>query len=225
MKIKPDYGIDSPFIIAAMLILASASFSVGWLGPHLFHISLRWIAVVIGLYFLQGAASMLYYSKVGKLRMREDFLNSVPWRGDEQVLDVGCGRGLLLIAAARRLKTGYATGVDMWLPKAITGNVPNSALENAAIEGVRERVDVKEADARKLPFPDASFDIVISNFVLHEMATSPIAIEWSRKLLVSSSQEAAALFAISFSRTSVWRAFGLRVSRPSGSVWEGSVSG
>lgn len=172
MKIKPDYGIDSPFIIAAMLILASASFSVGWLGPHLFHISLRWIAVVIGLYFLQGAASMLYYSKVGKLRMREDFLNSVPWRGDEQVLDVGCGRGLLLIAAARRLKTGYATGVDMWLPKAITGNVPNSALENAAIEGVRERVDVKEADARKLPFPDASFDIVISNFVLHEMTTS-----------------------------------------------------
>jgi SAM-dependent methyltransferase len=172
VKTKPDYGIDSPYIITGMLILAAASFSVGWLRPHLFHISLRWVAIVISLYFLQGAASMLYYSKVGKLRVREDFLNSIPWRGDERVLDVGCGRGLLLIAAARRLKTGCAIGVDMWLPKAMTGNVPSAALENAAIEGVRDHVEVKEADARKLPFPDASFDIVISNFVLHEMETS-----------------------------------------------------
>lgn len=172
MRTKPDYGVDSPFIITGMLILAMASFLLGWLRPHLFHLSTRWIAIVIGLYFVQGAASMLYYSKVGKLRMREDLLNSVPWRGHEQVLDVGCGRGLLLVAAAHRLQTGYAIGVDMWLPKAITGNVPNSALENAAIEGVRDRVDVKEADARELPFPDASFDIVISNFVLHEMETS-----------------------------------------------------
>ena len=41
---------------------------------------------------------------------------SIRWHltGDEKVLDVGCGRGLLLIGAAKRLKSGKATGIDVW---------------------------------------------------------------------------------------------------------------
>jgi arsenite methyltransferase len=171
MHHRPDYGIDSPQIIAGLLIAGTLALAVGLLFPRLIHLPMRWIGIVAAAYFLLGAAGMFFYSKVGKLRMREQFLNSVPWRGDEQVLDVGCGRGLLLVAAARRLTTGHAVGVDVWLSNAMTGNRPDSALENAMIEGVRDRVDVKEADARKLPFPDASFDIVVSNFVLHEMKT------------------------------------------------------
>jgi cyclopropane fatty-acyl-phospholipid synthase-like methyltransferase len=31
----------------------------------------------------------------------------------EAVLDVGCGRGLMLVGAARRLKTGKAVGIDL----------------------------------------------------------------------------------------------------------------
>ena len=44
-----------------------------------------------------GATSlaMLYTSKIGKVRGRDRLLDRLPWRGDEQVLDVGCGRGLL----------------------------------------------------------------------------------------------------------------------------------
>src|SRR5262249_53336210 len=62
---------------------------------------------------------------------------------------------------------------DLWLPKALTGNAPTSVMQNAALEGVAERVEVRRADARDLPFPDASFDIVVSNFVVHEMQTGP----------------------------------------------------
>ncbi len=171
MRPKPDYGIDSPIIIAGMLIAAAVVLAAGLLRPHLFHLPMRWIAIILGVYFLQGAANILFYSKVGKLRMREEFLNSVPWRGDEQVLDIGCGRGLLLVAAARRLRSGRAVGVDAFLPEAITGNRPFAVLENAELEGVRDRVEVQPGDARKLPFPDSSFDIVLSNFVLHEMET------------------------------------------------------
>ncbi len=169
---RPDYGVDSPAIIAGLLVAGMVALAAGLLRPHLFHLAMRWIGIMVGAYFLLGAAGMLFYSKVGKLRMRERFLDSVPWRGDEQVLDIGCGRGLLLVAAARRLTTGHAVGVDVWLPQAMTGNRPDSALENAGREGVRDRVEVKEADARKLPFPDAAFDIVVSNFVLHEMTTN-----------------------------------------------------
>ncbi|PYT75938.1 MAG: hypothetical protein DMG41_14600 [Acidobacteria bacterium] len=35
--------------------------------------------------------------------------------------------------------------------------------------GVRDRVTVKEGDARKLPFADSTFDVVVSNFVVHEL--------------------------------------------------------
>jgi ubiquinone/menaquinone biosynthesis C-methylase UbiE len=36
-------------------------------------------------------------------------------------------------------------------------------------EGVLDRVEIKRGDVRQLPFADDSFDIVVSNFVLHEV--------------------------------------------------------
>jgi ubiquinone/menaquinone biosynthesis C-methylase UbiE len=96
---------------------------------------------------------MVWYSRVRKLRERERLLDLVPWRGDEQVLDVGCGRGLLLNAAARRLSSGRAVGVDLWQGADLSGNRPEATLENA----------------RKLPFADASFDVVVSCLALHNI--------------------------------------------------------
>lgn len=172
LRRKPNYGQDSPAIIVGLLIVGATSLAVGLLFPHVFHLPMRWIGILAAAYFLQGAFGMLFYSKVGKLRMREEFLNSIAWRGDEQVLDIGCGRGLLTVAAAHRLATGCVVGVDVFLGTAITGNRPESVLDNAMIEGVRDRIEVKNGDARKLPFPAGSFDIVVSNFVLHEMRTA-----------------------------------------------------
>jgi cyclopropane fatty-acyl-phospholipid synthase-like methyltransferase len=60
---------------------------------------------------------MLLYARWGKFRHRDRMLNMVSWRGGEQVLDVGTGRGLLLIGAARRLSTGKSTGIDVWSAK------------------------------------------------------------------------------------------------------------
>ena len=58
------------------------------------------------------AVLMLNYGMRGKFRHRERLLAKVNWRGDEQVLDVGTGRGLLLIGVAKRLTTGHATGIE-----------------------------------------------------------------------------------------------------------------
>jgi SAM-dependent methyltransferase len=173
MTPKVNYGIDSPYIIAGELIAGSLLVTFALAFPHLFGLPALWIGLAAGLFLLSGAAGMISYSKSGKLRIRDEILDSIPWRGDETVLDIGCGRGLLLVGAARRLTTGKAVGVDIWLPKALTGNTAEAVLENAALEGVAERTEVREGDARKLPFPDHSFDIVLSNFVLHEMQTGP----------------------------------------------------
>jgi arsenite methyltransferase len=166
---KADYGIDSPAIVLGQAIAGLVAMTLAILKPRAFGVQVRWIEAAAALYFLHGACSMLRYSRSGKLRLREKLLDMVPWRGDEMVLDVGCGKGLLLVGAARRLSTGKAIGVDVWLPHALTGNRPESALENAAVEGVSNRVELKKADVRELPFDNDSFDVIVSNFVVHEM--------------------------------------------------------
>ena len=171
MSSRADYGIDSPGIVAGLFVLGGIGLGAA-LALHLVGDPPWWVEITLvaaGIYFLLAAGGMVYYSKVGKLGIRDQILESVPWRGGELVLDVGCGRGLLLIGAARRLSTGKAIGLDRWLPGALTGNRPEAALDNARLEGVLDRVEVQVGDVRRLPFADASFDVAVSNFVVHEV--------------------------------------------------------
>ena len=123
----------------------------------------------IGITFLAVGAIMVWSSRVGKLHMRDRVLDSLPWRGDEKVLDVGCGRGLMLIGAAKRLKAGKATGVDIWQSEDLSGNNPEATLNNAKAEGVADRIKIENADARKLPQPDASVDTIVSSLAIHNI--------------------------------------------------------
>ncbi len=170
MPSRADYGIDSPAIVAGLFIVSGIVFSAALVLPLVAEPA--WFVeialVAAGIYFLLGARGMISYSRVGKLRIRDEILDRMPWRGDERVLDIGCGRGLLLIGAARRLTTGKAVGLDRWVAGALTGNRPEAVLDNARLEGVLDRVEVKEGDVRQLPFADDSFDVAVSNFVLHE---------------------------------------------------------
>jgi SAM-dependent methyltransferase len=174
MQKRPDYGIDAPLVIVIQFIVSASAFAVAVAlfalsAPHPLGIPLGEVALVIGGNFLVNVAGMFWYSKIGKLRQRERLLDLISWRGDETVLDVGCGRGLLLIGAARRLTSGKAIGVDIWQRKSMAGNRPEAARENARLEGVAERVEVQDADARQLPFLGASFDVVVSALVLHNI--------------------------------------------------------
>jgi ubiquinone/menaquinone biosynthesis C-methylase UbiE len=115
---------------------------------------------------------MIWGSKVGKLRVRRRVLDGLSLRGDERVLDVGCGRGLLLIGAAKRLTTGKAVGVDLWQTEDQSGNSPDTTLQNAVAEGVAARVEIVTGDARQLPFTSNLFDVVVSSWALHNIYAS-----------------------------------------------------
>jgi arsenite methyltransferase len=110
---------------------------------------------------------MLRSSLVGKKRVCDRLVAALALSGNEQMLDAGCGRGLALIACAKKLTTGKAVGIDLWAAKDQSNNNPEATLTNAAVEGVADRVQVKTGDITKLPFFDASFDAVISMIVLH----------------------------------------------------------
>ena len=176
---QADYGIDAPKLVkrfatrgallvafALVLYYANRNSSPGAANV------LCSVLLAIGVTFLVTSAVMVWSSRVGKLGLRDKILDSLPWRGDESVLDVGCGRGLLLIGAAKRLKKGKATGVDVWSADDLSGNSADATLENAKAEGVADRIKVENADARKLPFGASSFDIVLSSLAIHNIPHS-----------------------------------------------------
>src|SRR5690348_9773132 len=72
----------------------------------------------------------------------------------EEVLDIGTGTGVVAITAARA--GAHVTAIDL------TPVLVEHARENSQVAGVD--VAWHEGDAEDLPFPDASFDVVISQF-------------------------------------------------------------
>jgi arsenite methyltransferase len=172
---RVNYGIDAPGLVRFFFIggIAAATlflFGVIALRDHTWWaISLKYISGVAATYLTGMGCLMLYWSKVTKVKGRDLVLDEISWRGDEQVLDVGCGRGLMLVGAARRLTTGRAMGIDIWQAKDQSANTADGALTNATLEGVLEKVEIRTADMRSIPFLDESFDVVVSHWVVHNL--------------------------------------------------------
>src|SRR3954469_22801498 len=173
---KPDYGQDAPVLVGsfigggALLVALAIAFPL----IHVGAVTVRTAGMFAtpGAIFLVEGLLMVLYAKVGKFRQRERMLARITWRGDEQVLDVGTGRGLLMIGAAKRLSSGHAIGIDIWSQMDLSANRPEAALRNAELEGVRERVEVRNGDASAMEFADASFDVVLSNLCLHNIPSA-----------------------------------------------------
>jgi arsenite methyltransferase len=133
--------------------------------PPALSIGIACLAAVLLLY----GAVMLWSSLVGKKRVRDRLVAALALAGSERVLDAGCGRGLALIACAKQLTTGKAVGIDLWAVKDLSDNNPEAARANAAAEGVGDRVEIETGNITALPFPDASFDAIISMTVIHNI--------------------------------------------------------
>lgn len=90
--------------------------------------------------------------------------------GSGRVLDLGAGSGraTLMVLQSRPKTTVVALDIysGYW---GINDNTPERLTRNAAAAGVADRVEVRVADMRELPFPDASFDGVVSSFAIDHL--------------------------------------------------------
>jgi SAM-dependent methyltransferase len=174
MKQRARYGIDAPGVVRGQIVFgcvlaAFAAIGFAWPRPNPVPLSVSISAAVTAVLLLLYAAVMVRSSLVSKRKVCDRLVAALALTGHEHVLDAGCGRGLALIACAKKLATGRAVGIDLWAAKDLSNNNPDATLRNAVAEGVADRVEVKTGDITRLPFPDASFDAVISMTVIHNI--------------------------------------------------------
>ncbi|WP_292981736.1 class I SAM-dependent methyltransferase [Mycobacterium sp.] len=172
---KGDYGIDGSFHIIsargqAVGIGVGATALATAAGLNLKRGN-RLIAALTGASSLGIAASTalyIYVTRAGKFAVWQRILDELVLQGDETVLDMGCGRGAVLLAVAKRLPKGKAVGVDLWQADQ-TNNSPSATLANAEIEGVKDRIELHTGNMTALPFAHNTFDVIVSSLAIHNI--------------------------------------------------------
>lgn len=160
---RGSYGIDAPYGPLLMAVMAAAElvFAV---------ITGNTRILLIGLFILAILAAYLHATLRGKFIVWAEILDTLNLRGDERILDMGCGRGAVLLLAAQHLTTGRAVGVDLWRRIDQSGNSAEATRRNAIAEGVADRVELHDGDMTALPFDDDSFDLVLSSLAIHNIS-------------------------------------------------------
>lgn len=168
---RATYGIDAPNILiglvaaAILLLLVGFFLTAGGRSPAL---GLGPWSVSVAL--VLAATWVAHGTLRAKPRTWRRALDALALTGSEDALDLGCGRGLVLIETATRLPDGRATGVDIWRNRDQSGNRRITTELNARIEGVADRVSIRDASMTSLPFQPASFDLVTAGFSLRSLA-------------------------------------------------------
>jgi arsenite methyltransferase len=160
MNTRAHYGFDLPSAALALaaaaiaLIALTLAVAIGvdgwwWLFPLAY-------ALLLAL----CCASLVYTARHGRFAVWSRLLEGMRLTGRERIVDLGCGRGAVLIMAARKVPQGRAIGVDR-------ENRLHWAGGNAAAEQVK--VDLLPADLENLPIDSGTVDLVVSSLALHHL--------------------------------------------------------
>ncbi len=171
---KPNFGYDAPGVLrnlsiaaGAMLIFTIASFLIP-LHPIIAVLS-RTIFILFFFCFFVPGLGMLLYSRIYKISNRDKLIKKLGLKGDETILDIGCGRGLYAIGFAETLENGHVYGIDIWKAEDISGNSESSIMENIRRSGQEKKITLKTEDMRAMSFADGMFDIAVASFSIHNI--------------------------------------------------------
>lgn len=111
-------------------------------------------------------------------RPKSDFhawvLDRVPWRGDERVLDIGCGSGAYIEPVCQRLPQGG---------RLLAGDLSWGMLRSVAAKSLPGCVSLLNADATQIPLPDGCCDVVLANHILGHITQIEAAVAEIRRVL------------------------------------------
>lgn len=158
------YGIDAPYVPGIFVAVGLVAVVLGLVGGA------AWV-LIAGVLFLLQAALYLHTTLRGKHAVWARLLDDLALKGDEELLDIGCGRGAVLVAASTRLPQGTAHGIDLWRSVDQSGNDESETRANAEAAGTSSRVQLHTGDMTSLPLPDAGLDIVTSSLAIHNIGS------------------------------------------------------
>lgn len=101
-------------------------------------------------------------------------LDHIPWRGDERVLDIGCGSGAYIEPVCQRLPQGG---------RLLAGDLSWGMLRSVAAKSLPVCVSLLNADATQIPLPDGCCDVVLANHVLGHITQIEAAVAEIRRVL------------------------------------------
>ena len=162
-RIAGSYGIDAPYvpvlsvgggIVVAVLGKAESGASRATL----------WLFAIV--LFAQAVVYM-HTTLRGKFLIWKSVLAPLPAPGS--ILDVGCGRGMVLIEALLQFPDSRGTGIDLWRSRDQSGNDASATMSNAEANGLAARVTLETGDMSAMPFADDSFDLVTANVAIQNI--------------------------------------------------------
>jgi len=152
---RGNYGVDTPIVPVTQATLAVVMLELGARKINDNNDNQGWWLVGAGAILLCIAMVYVHAARRGKFLVWSDVLGALQLRGDEKILDMGCGRGAVSTLAAARVPSGSVLGVDSFrvrsrLTSTRGGTEDQIARRNATLEGVAERVTFTQADVRAL---------------------------------------------------------------------------
>lgn len=87
-------------------------------------------------------------------------LGQTRWRGDEMVLDVGCGSGLYVAPLLARLDQGG---------RLVSADLSLGMLKQVAYRSPKPPIGLLNADAMELPLATGSCDVVLANHMIYHL--------------------------------------------------------
>lgn len=184
---RPDFGYSWFWTYghliptAGFAALTAASLFLGW--PF-------GVTATAGALACWGFAGFVVMWRIVRMNELSDIPSEDFARGDARVLDLGCGAGRTSISVATHRPQARVVALDDWSADYIEGHAEAKTRSNTCAAGVQDRVEIQSGDMRELPFPDESFDAVVSSAAIDHLERSqiPIALAEANRVLRTDGQ-------------------------------------
>jgi len=163
---KVDFGVWVPLkIIIIPLLLTLVFLGLGLI--HWVFLVFAGLFLIITVYFAVARHLFSASDSLLQRQIQSLLIDHINWDGSGEILDIGCGNGPLTIALAKKYPGAKVVGMDYW---GKDWDYSKQVCErNASLSNVAQRTIFRPGSAVELPFPDNSFDLVVSNLVFHEV--------------------------------------------------------